>query len=160
MLKIGQRIPPAYLASLSAEGEVLRECTERMFAGVKAIIVGVPGAFTPVCTHEHLPQFITAAARLRASGFQRIVCVATSDPYSLDAWARVIDPQRELAYYSDGNLAFARACGLLRSEEDLFLGARSQRYVLTIEDAIVMRMRVEESVLAVSCTRPQDIVSL
>lgn len=36
-----------------------------IFAGKKVVICGVPGAFTPTCTDDHLPSFIALADQFK-----------------------------------------------------------------------------------------------
>ncbi len=159
-LRVGQRIPPAYLSRLDSDGVVQPIHSELLFSGGRLIVVGAPGAFTPVCAREHLPSFLANAPALRAAGYRRIICVTSSDPFVLAAWADQIDPGRALEFVSDGNLEFARACGLAALENGLFLGERSRRYVLELDNAVVQRMRVEPDLLSVTCTRAQDILEL
>lgn len=158
MLRIGQRIPQATICELDALGGVRAYHTEQLFSGVKAVVVGVPGAFTPVCTNKHLPPFIAEADRLKRAGFAHVICLCTSDPFALDAWARQVDPERKLRFMSDGNLDFTRAAELLTYEETFFLGQRSKRYAMTLENAIVTRLSIEPSVLEVTCTSVDDVV--
>lgn len=159
-MRIGNRIPPVSFGVLEDNGTVEHISCEGLFTGIKAVVVGVPGAFMPICTHEHLPDFISKAALIKRSGFDQVFCVATSDPYSVSAWSKSVDPTKQLRFLSAGNLAFARACGLIVREEALYLGERSSRYVMTIENALVTRLRVEPSILSVTCTRPTDVVEL
>lgn len=54
---VGLRPPPIELCEL--DGNVMLPVnTEQLFAGVRAVVLGVPGAFTPVCTSRHIPEFI------------------------------------------------------------------------------------------------------
>lgn len=115
-------------------------------------MIGVPGAFTPICTREHLPPFIEKADALKRSGFTNILCIVTSDAFAADVWQQQIDPQRTLRMISDGNLDFTRATGLMSIERDLFLGERSCRYAMIVENAIVTKLSVEKSVLSASCS--------
>ena len=43
------------------------------------VLVGMPGAFTPTCTDEHLPGFIRSAKQLRRAGVQNLCVVTTND---------------------------------------------------------------------------------
>jgi 2-Cys peroxiredoxin 5 len=76
----------------------------------------------------------------------------------MDAWARQIDPERKLRYISDGNLAFTRATGLISMEPDLFLGERSRRYAMILEWAVLKKIRIEKSVLNVTCTSAEGVL--
>ena len=42
----------------------------------KAILFGVPGAFTPSCSMKHLPGFIENAKALKAKGVEAIYCLS------------------------------------------------------------------------------------
>ena len=64
--RIGQRIAPAHLAELDESGAIHTVHAEMLLAGCKALIIGVPGAFTPNCTHQHLPDFIARAPQIPA----------------------------------------------------------------------------------------------
>lgn len=129
-----------------------------IFGRGASVVVGMPGAFTPLCTEKHLPNLISNADRLRASGFTEIACVATSDPYSIDAWARAIDPARKVRFLSDGNLNLVRALGLTTHATRLFLGECSERYLLTVRDGVIASVRVEDEITNFSCTRTDDLV--
>lgn len=39
-----------------------------IFSGKKVVICGVPGAFTPTCSDDHLPSFIALADEMKVSG--------------------------------------------------------------------------------------------
>ena len=92
------------------------------------------------------------ADTLRAHGIERLFCVATSDPFSLAAWAEQVDPHGKIRFLSDGNLQFARALDLVSRCDALFLGLRSERYALTLSGGVIRSCRIEESILDFSCT--------
>lgn len=71
-ITVGHRVPPARLAEISG-GEISEIGTEDLFSGRRAVMIGVPGAFTPVCTDKHLPDFVAGADRLKRAGFDLIV---------------------------------------------------------------------------------------
>lgn len=157
-IRAGQRIPNVPLATLDAFGQIQVHDSDMLFHGDKVLVVGVPGSFTPVCTAKHLPPIIKNADRLKQAGFTDLFCIATSDPFSVDAWARQVDPERELRFISDGNLDFARACGLLTHEQSFFLGHRSRRYSMVLKDSFVAQVNVEASVLDVTCSAAEALL--
>ena len=67
----GARLPDVELAYLDA-GEVRSVRPDAIFAGRRAILIGLPGAFTPVCNGKHLPDFVAAWPDLMASGFDPV----------------------------------------------------------------------------------------
>lgn len=158
-VKVGQRVPRAFVAELDGESGLPRPFnTDDLFSGARILVIGVPGAFTPVCTYKHLPPMIARADELHRAGYRDVICMCPSDPFSLDAWARQIDPERKLRFISDGNLHFTRLAGLISNEPNLFLGARSKRYAMVLESAIVKRLSIEESVLDVTCTGIDNVL--
>ena len=78
----------------------------------------------------------------------------------LDAWARQLDPQGKIEFYSDGNLDFARALRLDVTNRALFLGQRSQRYLMSTENGVITRLKVEPDILRYSCTRSADAMAI
>lgn len=151
---IGRRIPDANVAEYVDDAIVTHSMRE-LLAGARSIVTGMPGAYTPVCTMQHVPNLIANAERFAASGFTGIYCLVTSDPFSLAAWARSVDPQHKVRFLSDGNLDFCGALGLISNERDLFMGRRSCRYTLVTEGDVMRAVRVEESVLDFHCTRAE-----
>jgi glutaredoxin/glutathione-dependent peroxiredoxin len=153
---IGRSLPATVALAEWAEDHVRMRLAGDLFGRGRVMIAGAPGAFTPVCSQRHIPDLIENADRLAANGV-RLYCVVTSDPFSLLAWARIIDPLHKLTFLSDGNLAFARALGLLAPAEEIFMGLRSQRYALTAVDGQIRSARVERSTLDFACTRASDL---
>jgi len=153
---VGKRVPPIGLGVLVGE-EIQARSLEQLVAGRRAVIIGVPGAFTPVCTEQHVPGLINGAERLKASGIDLLICIAPNDPWTIRAWARQVDPGRKLMFLSDGNLSLAKALGTTIRDMDHFMGLRTRRYLLQTRDAVIQRLTVESSPLALSCTRAQDV---
>jgi peroxiredoxin len=154
---IGTRVPAVRLGEL-VEGQLRAVRASDIFGRGASVIVGMPGAFTPLCSEKHLPNLISNADRLRASGFREIACVATSDPYSVEAWARAADPGRKVRFLSDGNLSLVRSLGLTTHATRHFLGECSERYMLTVRDGVIASVRVEDEITDFSCTRSDDLV--
>jgi peroxiredoxin len=147
---LGSRVPDVDFGYLQA-GQVRTIAAQKAFAHRRVIALGVPGAFTPTCTDLHIPDFIGNAERLKASGFDALICIAPNDPFVLKAWADGLDPTGRLLFLSDGNLDFATALGMAIHNRALFLGKRSERYLMIVEDGIIVRLRSEpDGILAAS----------
>lgn len=156
-IRVGERVPPVQLGRLR-NGMVQADSLEALCAGRRIILVGLPGAFTPVCSGTHVPDFVQKAPQLKASGFSDIVCIAANDPWALEDWRVTLDPEERLTFLSDGNLDFARKTGLTRNDRDLFLGERCRRFVMIVNNAVVERLSVEAELAAITCTRASDVM--
>ena len=152
---LGQRIPEATIGYLS-EGEIRKVDAQHVFAKDKVVAIGVPGAFTPICTKEHIPDFVRNARKLKSSGFSKVLCIAPNDPFVVDEWARQLDPNGAVEFLSDGNLAFARALGLSSRMSSLLLGERSERFMIVTVKGVIQHFKVEPNILTYSCTRADD----
>lgn len=56
-----------------ADGNVL--ATKDVFKGKRVVLLGVPGAFTPVCTNKHVPSFVDNQSAWKEHKVDSIVCV-------------------------------------------------------------------------------------
>lgn len=139
-------VPDIKLACLD-HGDVIAVSASAVFAHGRTVILGVPGAFTPVCTEKHIPDFLRQADAFDMQGCRQLVCIAPNDPFVLEAWSRIVDPERRIRFLSDGNLEFTRALALDRHNTSLFMGERSERYLMIVENGTIVRLRVEEDIL-------------
>lgn len=151
----GRRIPDVKFGYVEA-GEIRSVSANSIFAFSRSVAIGIPGAFTPVCTKRHIPDFIKNAEKLRASGYSQLICIAPNDPFVLAEWAREVDPEQKLRFLSDGNLDFTRMLGLLKENREYFLGYRSERYMMIVHNCTIARLRVEADILSYTCTTADD----
>lgn len=154
---VGMRVPQVRLGEM-VEGQLRTLRASEIFGRGACVIAGMPAAFTPICTEKHLPSVLRNADRLREAGFSEVACVVTSNPFALDAWAKIVDPQRKVRFLSDGNRIFTRTLGLTTHEPKHFIGECSMRYLMTLRDGVIESVRVEENILDVTCSNPDDLV--
>ena len=55
----------------------------------KAIIIGVPGAFTKVCSAKHLPGYVSNFEKAKKKGVSKIICISVNDPNVMKAWGEI-----------------------------------------------------------------------
>jgi peroxiredoxin len=144
-------VPDIQLGFLD-QGEVRSVSASALFAHGVTVILGVPGAFTPVCTHEHIPDFLCQADEFDMLGCRQLVCIAPNDPFVLEEWSKRVDPEHRIRFLSDGNLEFTRALDLSRSITRLFIGERSERYLMVAQNGMIVRLCVEPDILTYSCS--------
>lgn len=150
--------PPAVMLGEFDAGEVNAVAAREVLSGGKTLVVGVPGAFTPLCSGQHIPSLLANRAQL-LERFDKLVCIVASDPFVTDAWARSLGAAGAIRFLSDGNLEFSKALGLVSHMPSYFLGHRSERYTLVVEHGLIVHGRVEGSILDFQCTRPESILA-
>ena len=144
MIKIGDKLPAVEFISFNADGQI-KLTTEQIFAGKKVVLTGMPGAFTPTCTMNHLPGFIEHAEAIKAKGIDTIACTTVNDPHVMKAWSKHADPSGQILMLADGNATFAKAVGLDEDKSASNMGLRSRRYSMVVEDGVVTYLNVESA---------------
>ena len=84
-IKEGDKIPSIDFFYLDESGPKKIKSTE-LLNNHKAIIIGVPGAFTKVCSAKHLPGYINNFEQAQKKGITKIICVSVNDPNVMNAW--------------------------------------------------------------------------
>jgi glutaredoxin/glutathione-dependent peroxiredoxin len=142
-IRVGERLPNVTLTAATPDGP--RPTTvEEVFAGKRAVLFAVPGAFTPTCSARHLPGFLDKAAEIKAKRIDLIACVAVNDAFVMRAWAESQDVAEDILMLADGGADFTKAVGLEMDASKFGLGLRSQRYAMVLDDAVVKALNVEE----------------
>src|SRR5690554_6967673 len=110
-IAVGEKLPDAKFKTMTADG-AKDLSTADIFAGKKVVLFGVPGAFTPTCSNNHLPGFVENRDAILAKGVDAIAVVAVNDAFVMKAWANFTGAIDKIDFLSDGAGAFARATGL------------------------------------------------
>ena len=141
-IKAGDRIPSATLWRVGKDG-VDKVDAVKYLEKKRVVIIGVPGAFTSVCSQKHLPAYIQNSHKIKGKGADEIVCVAVNDPAVLRAWGESLHIDDRISLLSDGNGDFTKAMGLELDLRAKGLGIRSQRYSMIVDDGLVETLNVE-----------------
>lgn len=142
-IKPGDRIPHTEFATTTADGQQ-KLATDVVFAGRKVVLFGVPGAFTPTCSLNHLPGFLKELGALMAKGVDTVACTAVNDVHVMNAWARATGADGKLLMLADGNGEFARAIGLNVDLAKAGMGERSRRYSMIVDNGVLRTLNVED----------------
>jgi peroxiredoxin len=143
-IKVGDPLPEATFTVMTPDGPKPRTTTE-IFKGRKVVLFGLPGAFTPTCSMNHLPGFLAKEAEFKAKGVAEIAVVSVNDPFVMGAWAKQSGGDGKITFLADGIATFAKAIGLTLDLTERGLGLRSQRYSMLVEDGIVKKLNIEDS---------------
>jgi peroxiredoxin len=144
MIAEGEKLPEATLKLVTDDGSKDVTTTE-FFGGRKVVLFGVPGAFTPTCSNNHLPGFIENHDAILGRGVDAIAVVSVNDQHVMRAWARFSGGEGKIAFLADGNGTFARATGLDANMEAAGFGTRSKRFSMIVEDGVVKKLNVEQA---------------
>mgnify|MGYP000857491923 FL=1 len=137
----GDTLPDIELQVMGEKGpEKVR--TSELFAGKKAVLFAVPGAFTPTCSAAHLPGFVVNADKLRAKGIDSIVCTSVNDAFVMDAWGKAHNAE-EIIMLADGVAEFAKALDLTQDRTANGVGMRRQRYAMSVKDGKVELLNID-----------------
>ncbi|KAJ8766458.1 hypothetical protein K2173_022517 [Erythroxylum novogranatense] len=116
-----------------------------IFKGKKVVIFGLPGAYTGVCSKQHVPSYKNNIDKFKAKGIDSIICVAINDPYVLNGWAEKLQATDAIEFYGDYNGSFHKSLELDKDLSVALLGPRSHRWSAYVEDGNVKVLNVEEA---------------
>lgn len=148
-IQIGDRLPDARLTEFNKIESPGCSIGPHSFSvselskGKKIAILGVPGAFTPACSAQHLPGFVNSVDALKSKGVDEIWCVAVNDAFVMGAWGEEQKATGKVRMMADGSAEFTKAMGLDMDLTKFGMGVRSRRYSMLVEDGVVKQLNVE-----------------
>lgn len=149
-IKVGEKLPEGTLAEFievesagCSLGPNSFEVSD-LVKNKKIVIFGLPGAYTPTCSAQHVPGYVAHAADFKAKGVDEIWCLAVNDAFVMGAWGRDQKANGVVRMMADGNAAFCKALGLDADFSKFGMGTRSQRYSMLVENGVVKQLNVEE----------------
>jgi peroxiredoxin len=143
-IKVGDKLPEATFMIMTADGPK-PATTAEVFGGKKVALFAVPGAYTGVCSKQHMPGFVERVDELKKRGFDAIACTAVNDVFVLTNWAKDTNATGKIDMLADGSAEFVKKIGL---EVDLTargMGVRSRRYAMAVDNGVVKILNVEET---------------
>ena len=112
--------------------------------GKNIIIFGVPGAFTPTCSEKHMPSYIKLHQQFIDKGIDDIYCLSVNDNFVMNAWLLSYTEGDKIIGIADGNAEITKSLDLLSDKSKNFMGMRSTRFAMIINDNIVQETLIEE----------------
>lgn len=55
------------------------------------------GAYTGVCSQQHVPSYKNNIEKLKAKGIDSVICVAVNDPYVINGWAEKLEAKHAVS---------------------------------------------------------------
>jgi len=139
-IKEGDKLPDAKVFIIDKQHKEIP--TSEILNKDKVILFGVPGAFTPTCSNQHLPSFLQSAEKLKNKDIKKVFCISINDPYVMEAWGKSYNLKNELTLLADVKGNFTKSIGAEFNWRDW--ATRSKRYTMLIDDGVVKKLVVEE----------------
>ena len=142
-IKEGDKIPSIDFFYLDESGTKKIKSTE-LLKNHKAIVIGVPGAFTKVCSAKHLPGYVNNFEQAQKKGVTKIICVSVNDPNVMKAWGENQNVGDKVFMAADPYCEFTKLMGAEIDRTERGLGMRSARYTMLVENNVIKTIKLEE----------------
>lgn len=146
MINIGDTLPDASLTESLEFGDACplppqKLSVAELTKGKTIAIFGLPGAYTPTCSGQHVPGYLANHDALKAKGVDEIWCVSVNDGFVMAAWGRDQKAIGKIRFLGDGSAEFAKKLGL--DIEIPGMGVRVKRFSLLAKDGVVKQLNIE-----------------
>ena len=142
-IKEGEKLPIADFFYLDDNDAIQKVDTNALLKGHKAIIFGVPGAFTKVCSARHLPGYVKNFEEAKKKGITKIICLSVNDPNVMKSWGNAHNAKGKVLMLGDPYCKFTRSIGAEIDRNEKGLGIRSSRYTMLVEEGVVTKIKEE-----------------
>jgi len=142
-LKENDNVPNSEIFVLE-NSEPIKKSIEGLLKNKKAIIFGLPGAYTSVCSAKHLPGYLNMYQQFKDKGIDHIICVSVNDPFVMNAWGKENNVGDKIIMMGDPFLNFTKAIGAEVDKSGRGLGVRSNRYTMLVNNMKVIKLQEEK----------------
>ena len=142
-LRINDNIPDVEVFKLIND-EPKKIKIKKNLEGKKTILLGMPGAFTSVCSSKHLPGYLNNINGFKSKGIDLIACIAVNDPFVMHEWGKQQNVHEKILMLGDPFLTFTKSIGAEVDKSGRGLGIRSSRYTMLINDNKIMQIQEEK----------------
>jgi|TARA_B110000211_G_scaffold111614_1_gene129667 peroxiredoxin len=142
-IREGEKLPLSEFFYIDSDGPQKIKSTD-LFENQKSIVIGVPGAFTKVCSAIHLPGYVKNFEEAKKKGVTKIICISVNDPNVMKAWGESLKVENKIFMAADPYYNFTKSIGAEIDRTDKGLGVRSARYTMLVENNVVKIIKEEE----------------
>ena len=158
-LKENDNLPNSEVFVLE-NGEPTKKNIENLLKNKKAVIFGLPGAYTSVCSAKHLPGYVNMYQQYKDKGIDHIICVSVNDPFVMGAWGKENNVADKIIMMGDPFLNFTKAIGAEVDKSSRGLGIRSNRYTMLVEDMKVIKLQEEKDTGSCEISAAENFLKL
>jgi len=158
-LKENEIVPNAEVFIIENSNPVQKKI-EEFLKNKKAIIFGLPGAYTSVCSAKHLPGYIKNYEKIREKGIDFVICISVNDPFVMNAWGKENNVGDKILMVGDPFLNFTKAIGAEVDKSARGLGIRSNRYTMLVDNLKVIKLQEEEDTGACEISAAENFLEL
>lgn len=144
-IAVRDKVPDTMYQVTSGQGVQEHSLVEYM-KGKRVVLFGLPGAFTPACHIQHLPDIVRLVSAFKERGFDRVAVTSTNDAFVLESWFWAVGAKGTVDYLADANGTLAKSLGMTFDASNRGMGSvRSMRYALAADDGVVTHLSVDDS---------------
>ncbi|KAI7895394.1 Redoxin [Mucor mucedo] len=155
MIAEGDSIPNIEV-QLKSPGETVK--TLDLFKNKKAVLFGVPGAFTPGCSKTHLPGYVKEAANLKSKGVDLVACVAVNDAFVMSEWGKAHNAEGSVTLLADSKGELAKAMDLDFDATGALGNHRFKRFAAILDNGKVTKLFVEPDTTGLNVSLVENVV--
>tara|TARA_Y100000590_G_scaffold198461_1_gene225378 strand:+ start:219 stop:689 length:471 start_codon:yes stop_codon:yes gene_type:complete len=135
---------PKIIVPIIKNDEIIKLNINEELQNKKVIIFGVPGAFTPTCSEKHFPGFIKLFSSFKEKKIDDVYCLSVNDHFVMKAWLSTYNENKNIIGIADGNADITKEFDLLVDKSANFMGKRSNRFAMIVENNIVLKIFIEK----------------
>jgi len=141
-------------------GDPVKKNTQELLKNKKAIIFGLPGAYTSVCSAKHLPGYVRMYDEYKNKGVDHIICISVNDPFVMDAWGKDHNVGEKILMIGDPFLNFTKAIGSNVDKSARGLGVRSNRFTMFVDNLKIIKIQEEEDTGSCEISAAENFIKL
>ena len=141
-------------------GDPVKKNIQEFLKNKKAVIFGLPGAYTSVCSAKHLPGYINMFDQYKEKGIDHIICISVNDPFVMSAWGRDHNVGDKILMVGDPLLDFTKAIGSDVDKSARGLGIRSNRYTMFVDNLKIVKLQEEEDTGSCEISAAENFIKL
>ena len=136
---------PSIVVPIIDNGKATTKNLFELLEPKKIIIFGVPGAFTPTCSEQHLPGFLKLSDQIKQKGIDDIFCLSVNDKFVMQSWLLSYSDGNKIKGIADGNAEISQSLEVTSDKSSNFMGLRCTRFAMIVDNNAVIEIFIEEA---------------